>query len=747
MKKQSIKFILGIAAAFVTAIPSVGWADVVPSALFTDHMVIQRETQAPVWGTADAGEQVSVSGSWGESAATTTDASGKWMVKLKTPKAGGPHTLTLKGNNTVTIKDVLSGEVWFCSGQSNMEWRMEQLAKVSKKRTTPEHVPTANYVKKEMETASDKLLRQFAVPRAKSPMKPLTTLKGTWLDSSPQNNPGFSGTAYFFARELRRELDVPVGLINCAWGGTRIEPWMPAEAFQADKEMAAYYQTNQKQVATIFNGMVNPVIPYAIRGTIWYQGESNRDYNTLKYERHFSAMINAWRKLWAQGEFPFYFVQLTNYQGRDRASYDPSKMKPVEYDGWPSICDQQRRTLRVKNTGMSVSSDIGEAKDVHAHNKIDVGKRLALWALKHDYQQPVPVCSGPLYKSHKIDGKHVIIQFDHAGSGLMTGSKTGMEATQETQEPLTYFQICGVERQWQWAQAEITGKDTVTVSHPEVPNPTVVRYAWAMNAKAANLYNKEGLPASIFTTEAEIPAEANAIAPSKKQAASSNGKSPSKASLKKDDRIVFLGDSITELGAKKNGYVTLTSESIAKAYPDLGIEVIGAGRSGHKVPDCQKRLDRDVLEKKPTVVVIYIGINDVWHWTHPRMVKKGRKGTTPEKFESGLKEMIAKINAVGARVILCTPTVIGEKPDGSNPDDKRLDEYAEISRKVARETKSQLLDLRAACIGYLKQHNLENAEQGILTGDRVHMNEAGNRFLASHVLHALNVPVPASLKK
>ncbi|MGB2403422.1 MAG: sialate O-acetylesterase, partial [Akkermansiaceae bacterium] len=417
MQNQWIKAI----SAIVVAIPSVGWADVVPSPLFTDHMVIQRETQAPVWGTANAGEKVSVTGSWGESAATTADASGKWMVKLKTPEAGGPHTLILRGNNTVTIKDVLSGEVWFCSGQSNMEWEMHKLARVSAKRTMPEHVPTANYVKKEMETASDKLLRQFAIARAKSPMEPLTTLKGTWLDSSPQNNPGFSGTAYFFGRELRRELNVPVGLIKCAWGGTRIEPWMPAEAFQADEEMAAYYQKNSKQLSAIFNGMVNPVIPYAIRGTIWYQGESNRDHNTLKYERHFSAMIGAWRKLWAQGDFPFYFVQLTNYQGREQTSYDPSEMEPVEYDGWPSVCDQQRRTLWVKNTGITVSSDIGEALDVHAHNKIDVGKRLALWALKHDYQQPVPVCSGPLYKSHQIDGNQVIIHFDHAGSGLMTG--------------------------------------------------------------------------------------------------------------------------------------------------------------------------------------------------------------------------------------------------------------------------------------------------------------------------------------
>ena len=215
-------------------------------------------------------------------------------------------------------------------------------------------------------------------------------------------------------------------------------------------------------------------------------------------------------------------------------------------------------------------------------------------------------------------------------------------------------------------------------------------------------------------------------------------------SLKKNDRIVFLGDSITALGARPDGYVTLTTEAIAQAYPELNVQVIGAGRGGHKVPDCQKRLDRDVLSKNPTIVMIYIGINDVWHWTHPKVVARGKKGTTPEVFESGLKDMIAKINAVGARVILCTPTVIGEKSDGSNSEDKMLDQYADISRKVAKETGSQMLDLRKAFIDYLKGHNPDQAEQGILTKDTVHMNEAGNRLLSQLVLEALAVPASAT---
>lgn len=211
--------------------------------------------------------------------------------------------------------------------------------------------------------------------------------------------------------------------------------------------------------------------------------------------------------------------------------------------------------------------------------------------------------------------------------------------------------------------------------------------------------------------------------------------------LEKDDRIVFLGDSITAGGAKPGGYVSLTSEAIEAAYPDLGVEVIGAGVSGNKVADLQRRLDKAVLAKEPTIVVIYIGINDVWHWSHPKVKALGRKGTTKEDFETGLLDIIGKIKDAGARVILCTPTVIGEKADGTNAEDEMLDDYAAISRKVAEKTDSQLLDLRKEFMDYLKEHNPENAEKGILTRDTVHMNAQGNRLLAELMLGALEVPV------
>lgn len=208
-----------------------------------------------------------------------------------------------------------------------------------------------------------------------------------------------------------------------------------------------------------------------------------------------------------------------------------------------------------------------------------------------------------------------------------------------------------------------------------------------------------------------------------------------KPSLQEKETIVFLGDSITQEGVRPDGYVTLTSQAIAKAHPDMDIKIIGAGISGHKVPDCQKRLDRDVLRKNPTIVLIYIGINDVWWWN-------GRwgKGTMKEEFESGLHDLIERINAIGARVILCTPTVIGEKTDGTNEFDKMLDEYSDITRKVAEETGSQLLDLREAFMAYLKEHNPDNAAKGILTRDTVHLNKNGNIFLSGLVLNTLNVP-------
>jgi sialate O-acetylesterase len=547
---QHFRSLLAIAGL----LPCVADAEVQPSALFTDGMVIQRNTQAPIWGTADPGEQVSVSGSWGATQAAIAGQDGNWIVKLQTPEAGGPHSLTIKGENSIKIGNVLSGEVWFCSGQSNMGWRMEQLAdpitkpKPERKHTAKEHLAAAAHIKQEIETAQDTALRYFTVPKTTSPLQASKNLTGSWAVCSPENTGQFYATAYFFARELRRELNVPVGLIQCAWGGTRIEPWMPEEAFAKDPDAAIHFKNERAKIAeaaskwdpvqvekaytaamqqwqknrkdesgkkkrkplkaidpsankqiptTLFNSMMYPVIPYAIRGAIWYQGESNTGHRLSHYETSFRLMIESWREHWGQGDFPFYFAQLANFK-------EPI-LTPLESDNWASIREQQRRTLALTNTGMAVLTDIGESNDVHPHNKIDVGKRLALWALKHDYNADIPVWSGPLYKSHEIRGNQVIVRFDSVGSGLMSGTKTGLQDCQPSSEPLKHFQICGNDRQWRWAQVEIIGKDAVAVTHPDIQEPQHVRYAWSTNPKSANLYNQAGLPASIFTTEAEIP--------------------------------------------------------------------------------------------------------------------------------------------------------------------------------------------------------------------------------------------------
>ena len=474
----------------------VAMADVKPAQLFMDNMVIQRETQAPVWGTADSGEQVTVTGSWGESASAVTGEDGKWCVKLQTPAAGGPHTITLKGKNSVEVKNVLSGEVWVCSGQSNMDFTLKLLSKVVRNQ---KFKSVNDYLRKEIDTADDNLLRQFTVSRSST----RTTLKGEWITTKPEQVGAFTATGYFFGRELRRELKVPVGLIKASVGGTVIEPWIPEEGYQSNKEMTEFLKSphnvpKHQSPTYLFNTMIRPVIPYAIKGVIWYQGESNGKRRPAMYGTNFRTLITFWRSLWGQGNFPFYYAQLANCKG--------TCVEPVEYSNWALICEQQRRTLSLENTGMAVLNDIGDAKDAHPKNKIDVGKRLAAWAFKRDYGIDLTAWSGPLYKSHNIQDGKVIITFDHVGSGLMIGSKHLMEETKESNDPLKRFQICGKDRKWQWAEAKITGKNTVEVSHADIAEPTIVRYAWSINPEGANLYNREGFPASLFTTEADLPA-------------------------------------------------------------------------------------------------------------------------------------------------------------------------------------------------------------------------------------------------
>jgi len=519
------------------------YAEIKMATLFADGMVLQQKSKVPVWGWGDQGAKVTVTfGSQRKS--TTIPANGKWMVSLAPLTASAkPAQMTIKlGNETKTINDVLVGEVWICSGQSNMDFTMQ---KISTGLKTPESKPIVDSIKKEMASARDPLLRHIEVPHAFSYQKELTNFEGSWIDCQPENTGKFTAVGYFFGRELRRELKVPIGLIECAWGGSRQEPWIPMETFQNSKsEMGDYYRTAvskmdqtikkwdpevaqknyKKQLAlwkaqgkkwvkgklprkprkpgkpqadrqfpsVMYNAMIHPLVPYAIKGTIWYQGESNAGFYPDVFAPRFMSMIEGWRKAWGQGDFPFYYVQLANYK--------QIAEQPKETDGWATVCDQQRIALKLKNTGMAVINDIGEARDIHPKNKIDTGKRLALWALAKNYGKKDLVFSGPLYEKSKFSDNKVTITFSSVGGGLMVGKKSLMEPTIKVDASLKGFQICGTDRAWKWADAKIVGKNQVEVTHPKISSPIEVRYAWASNPGQVNLYNKEGLPTSIFKT-------------------------------------------------------------------------------------------------------------------------------------------------------------------------------------------------------------------------------------------------------
>lgn len=495
--------------------------------IFGDNMVLQRGIPAPVWGWADNGEKVTVSFAGQEKTATAGE-DGKWMVKLDPLNANkAPAELKISGSNTVVIKNVLVGEVWICSGQSNMEWT----------------VGGSLNAKDEIESAMNSLIRHIKVRNTQSPKKMEDIADGTWVVCSPQTVASFTAVGYFFGRSLAKELDMPVGLIGSNWGGTRIEPWTCPEGFKlypefkdivkqveewdsttdsgrakfaeyvgkmkewvpkAEKALAAKQAVpdmpasplpdpNHQLPTKLYNAMINPIIPFAFRGAIWYQGESNAG-DGLAYVQKKKALIEGWRQLWKQGDFPFYHVQLANFQ-----TSDPNK--PEGGDGYSRLREAQFQSLAIKNTGMAVIIDIGEAKDIHPKNKQDVGARLALWALANDYGKKIEF-SGPLYKSFKVEGNKIRIEFDHAGSGLFVGEKKGLEPAKEIRNgKLDWISIAGEDKKFHFADAQIDGK-SLLVSSDKVANPVAVRYHFTANPEGLHLYNKEGLPATPFRTDA-----------------------------------------------------------------------------------------------------------------------------------------------------------------------------------------------------------------------------------------------------
>jgi sialate O-acetylesterase len=463
-------FPLALAALMSLLSVSLEAAIKLPS-IIGSNMVLQRDEPVPVWGWDDAGTKVTVA-IGAANVTATADANGKWQVQLPAMLAGGPVTMTITGTDSVTLDNILVGEVWLCSGQSNMEWP----------------VAASNNPQEEIAAADHPKIRHIKISHVPMDTPQDNVASDGWKVCTPQNVPGFTAVGYFFARYLQKELDVPVGLIGSNWGGTRIEPWTTPCGFKAVpalKDIAdnldkfpskdAAGKINHQTPLALYNGMIAPLVPYGIRGAIWYQGESNNGEGMLYHEK-MKALIAGWRSVWKKPDMPFYFVQLAPFR------YN----RP---DALPGIWEAQAATLCDPHTGMAVTVDISDVKDIHPRNKQDVGKRLALWALFQLHGKKDLVYSGPLYKSMAVEGNKIRIAFDHAGSGLV--SRDG--------QPLTRFTIAGEDKNFVEAKSEIDGA-TVVVSSDSVPNPAAVRFGWHEEAEP-NLSNKEGLPASPFRTD------------------------------------------------------------------------------------------------------------------------------------------------------------------------------------------------------------------------------------------------------
>ena len=482
---------LAMVLASVSSVP----ADVVLSKLFGDHMVLQQNQPIRIWGQAEPGEQVTAEFA-GKSASVKAGVDRRWRIDLPPMKADGKaQTLTVKGNNTLTLNDVLLGEVWICSGQSNMEWPLNKILNG----------------KEEVAAAIHPEIRLFNVPGHVSVPEPQDDPRGQWQVCSPETVPGFSAVGYLFGRELLQQLKVPIGLVGTNWGGTRIEPWTPAVGFRAVPQLKDIVEKLDapkpaEEAAPagkrgkgkpggggpteIYNGMVHALTPLSARGVIWYQGESNAA-DGLRYEYLKEALVKGWRKVFENDALSFHWVQLANFQNPDA--------KPVG-GGWGPVREGQRRALRLPHTGMAVILDIGNAKNIHPANKQDVGKRLSLWALAKDYGKDI-IYSGPLYKGMQKEGGKIRIQFDHVGTGLMVAQKQDLDPAKETPgAELTHFSIQDAAGAWHWAKAVIDG-DSVLVWSDEVKDPAQVRFGYQSNPVGINLYNKEGLPASPFTSD------------------------------------------------------------------------------------------------------------------------------------------------------------------------------------------------------------------------------------------------------
>jgi sialate O-acetylesterase len=470
-------------------------ADVTLPNIFGDHMVLQRDQPNRVWGRADAGEQVTVTIA-GQSHNAVADEKGDWTVTLAPLALGDPLEMLVKGKNELRLNDILVGEVWVCSGQSNMQWTVNassDAALVTIAANTPN-------------------IRMINFPQVGS-QEPIWTHDRKWMVCSPQTVGSFSAVGYFFARQLHQTLNVPIGMVNNAWGGSACEAWINRDVLNQTESMApmmARWQGNEERFAAlsaktdrsaeeekqleglkrlmtgnqrpsnIYNGVLKSHLGYGIRGAIWYQGESNAG-RAYQYRELFPLMIQNWRDEWGQGDFPFYWVQLADFRNEVDA--------PAESD-WAELREAQTMTMdRLQNTGEAVIIDIGEGKDIHPRNKVDVGKRLARWALAKQYGFEIAFQS-PRYQSMEIDGGKAVLSFAHVQRGWRPF---------DVPKPIG-FAIAGEDKKFVNADAKILPDGRIEVSSSSVPNPVAVRYAWADNP-ICNMYTNDDLPLTPFRTD------------------------------------------------------------------------------------------------------------------------------------------------------------------------------------------------------------------------------------------------------
>jgi sialate O-acetylesterase len=484
-------------------------ADVRLPKILSSHMVLQRDRPIHFWGWADPDEKVTVTLD-GQTAESAADKLGRWSLYLPAHAAAGPLTVNVKGSNDITIDDVMVGDVWFASGQSNMEMPLKGF---------PGNAVIKNS-EAETQAADQPKLRLLRIRKTTSDF-PLNDYQDTWTTCTPDTAANFSAVAYFFGRAIAEKENVTVGLIDSTWGGTPAEAWTSFQGLTSDASLMPVFaawgtmmdaQTDMGLVkdadqradeaaekahepkpkhawrpepaswgpAALYNGMVAPAIGYGIKGAIWYQGEANAGQARAPiYDKVFGAMIVDWRRHWQEGAFPFFFVQLADYQA------SPSDL------WWPIVRDAQRRTLSLANTGMAVTIDVGNPKNIHPADKQTVGQRLALAARATAYHEKIEF-SGPLYRQVGLDGHDARVWFDHA-EGLMTKDGGTPEG----------FEVAGPDKKYQAAMAKLDGV-SVVLSSPEVPEPKYVRYGWK-DVPSVNLYNGAGLPASPFSSEELLP--------------------------------------------------------------------------------------------------------------------------------------------------------------------------------------------------------------------------------------------------